>query len=136
MIAVRVVQVAVDEIIDVVAMRHGFVAAAGAMDMTRLMPRATMTGRAAVRVLLADLDHMLVDMVAMRMMEVAVMQVIDMIAVAHRGVAAAGAVLVIVVVVMGKRAAGRCSFLSVQCASQACATAFSTRLSTWASAIE
>ncbi len=36
-IAMRMMQMAIDQIIDVVAMRHGLMAAAGAMDVTRGM---------------------------------------------------------------------------------------------------
>ena len=50
-VPVRVVQVAVDEIVDVIAMRHRFVPATGAVFMARLVPAALMLGRAAVGVL-------------------------------------------------------------------------------------
>ena len=36
-IAMRMMQMAINQIIDVVAMRHGFMTAAGAMDVTRGM---------------------------------------------------------------------------------------------------
>jgi hypothetical protein len=47
-VAMRVVKVAGDAIIRVAAVRHRFVAAAGAVHMARVMPTATMVGSAAV----------------------------------------------------------------------------------------
>lgn len=46
MAAVRVMEMPVDEIVDVVAMRHRFMAAAGAMLMTGLVTGAGMIRRA------------------------------------------------------------------------------------------
>ena len=50
-VAVRVVKVAGDAIVDVVTVRHSLVAAAGAVHMARIMPAATMVGSAALGVL-------------------------------------------------------------------------------------
>jgi hypothetical protein len=47
-VAMRVVEVAGDAIVDVIAVRHRFVAAARAVHMARLMPSATVVGGAAV----------------------------------------------------------------------------------------
>ena len=71
MVAVRVVQVAVDQVVDVVTVRDGFVAATGAMDVAGLVAAAFVLGRAAVGVGGRDRDHVLVDVVAMRMVQVA-----------------------------------------------------------------
>lgn len=100
-IAVRMVQMTVDQVIDVVAVRHRFVAAAGPMHMTGAMAGTVMLRCAAVRVGGADGDHVLVDMVAMHVMQMAVMQEIDMAFVAHRGMTALRAVLVVVMGVLG-----------------------------------
>jgi hypothetical protein len=50
-VAVRVVKMAGDAIIHVVAVRHRVMAAAWAVHMARLMPAATVVGGAAVGVL-------------------------------------------------------------------------------------
>lgn len=100
-VAVRMMQMTVDQVIDVVAVRHRFVPAARPMHMTGAMASAVMLRRAAVRVGCADDDYVLVDMVAMHVMEVAVMQEIDVAFVAHRGVTALRAVLVVVMGVLG-----------------------------------
>ena len=50
-IAVRMVKMAGDPIVHMVAVRHRIVAAYGPVDMTRVAPTAAMVGGAAVRVL-------------------------------------------------------------------------------------
>ena len=88
-VAVRVVQVANNEVVGVVAMRYGFVSAAGAVYMSRFVAVAVMIWGADVRVGGADGDAVFIDVVAVRVVQVAV--VLD------GGVAAARAVLVCVV---------------------------------------
>lgn len=91
--AVGVMQVAIDQVIDVVAMRHRLVAATGAMNVAGLMGTAVVIRRATVRVGRGDLNHVLVDMVAVRMMEMPIVQMIHVTRMAYGGMAAAGAVL-------------------------------------------
>ena len=93
----RVVQVAIDEVVNVVAMRYGFVAAAGAVYMSRFVAVAVMIWGADVRVGGADGDAVFIDVVAVRMVQVAIVQVIDVAFVFDGGVTAACAVLVFVV---------------------------------------
>jgi hypothetical protein len=96
MIAVRVVEPAIDQVIDVVAVGHRFVAAVRAVHVARFV--AVRGVRAAGRILLTDLEVMLFDRaVRVLMVEVVVVEVIDVIAMADRGVAAAGSVLVVVI---------------------------------------
>lgn len=97
MVRVRVVQVAVDEVVDVVAMRHRLMPATGAVLVPRLVSLAAMLGRAAIRVLRSHLNGVLVDVVAVHVVQVPVVQVIDVVAVPQPGVPAPGAVLVGVV---------------------------------------
>ncbi len=66
MIVMRVVKTAVDQVVDVIAMRYLLVPAAGAVDVARFMAAATR--RALVRIVCTDLDLVFVDMIAMRMM--------------------------------------------------------------------
>jgi hypothetical protein len=99
-VPVRVVQVAVDEIVDVIAMRHGLMPATGAVLMPRFVSLATMLGRAAIRVLRRHLDGVLIDVVAVHMVQVPIVQIVDMIAMTYRRVAAVGAVLMRVIGVM------------------------------------
>lgn len=97
----RVVQVVLDPVIDMVAVRNCFMTAARAMDMTGFVAAAAMIGSAAVRIVGGDADHVLVDMIVVRMMKMPVVQIVDMVAVADRRMAAIGAVPVIMVGVVG-----------------------------------
>ncbi len=88
MIAVRMMQVVGDAVIDVIAMRDRLVTAIGAVDMTGLMAAAAVVGGAGVGIAARHLDHVLVDMIVVRVVEMPVMQVVDVAAMAHGGVAA------------------------------------------------
>jgi len=96
-VTVRMVQMAIDEVIDVVAMRHRFVAAAVAVHVAGFVAVAVMVGGADVRVGGADGDGVFIDVVAVRVVQVAVVQVINVAFVLDGGVAAACAVLVFVI---------------------------------------
>jgi hypothetical protein len=61
------------------------------------MSFAAVLGRAAVGVLGRHVDHVLVDMVCVRVMQMPIVQIVDMVAVAHGGMAATRPVLVRVV---------------------------------------
>lgn len=92
----------IDQVADMIAMGDGFVAAAWTVDMAWLVAQHAVRHRGAGRgVHVGNLDHMLVVMVFMRMMQMAVMEVIHMIAVAHRRVPAAWAVHMRMVFVLG-----------------------------------
>ena len=93
----RVVQVAIDEVVNVVAMRHGFVAATGTVDVSRFVAAAVVVRRAGIRVGGADGDAVFIDVVAVRVVQVAVVQVINVAFVLDGSVAAACAVLVFVI---------------------------------------
>ena len=99
-IAVRVMQVTADPVVGVVAMWNRLVTAAGAVHMAGIVTAAAVIRGAAVGILAGDLDHVLVDMTLMRMMEVPVVQIVDVAAMAHGGVAASRAMLVRVVVML------------------------------------
>jgi len=60
-------EVPLDEIVYVVAMRHGLVPATRAVGVAALMTGAAMLRRAGVRVRLRYFDHMLVHVIIMRM---------------------------------------------------------------------
>ncbi|WP_166656260.1 hypothetical protein [Paraburkholderia sp. BL10I2N1] len=94
MISVRMMQVTVDEIVNVVAMWHRFVAAPGAMDVTRRVAAAAR--RTLIGIVRAHFEPMLIYMIAVRVMQVTVMQVIDVIVMSDRRVAAIRTVLMVV----------------------------------------
>lgn len=85
MAAVHMVQAAAYQPIHMIAVRHRFVAATGPVHM-----RAGHRRRAPIGIGRADRDHMFIDMVAVRVVQVAIVQIIDMAIMLHGGVAAAG----------------------------------------------
>jgi len=102
MVAVRMMQVAVDQVVDMIAMRNRFMSTAGAMHVTGLVASAGMSLRAFIGVCFADLDHVLFHAtVGVLMMQMTVVQVIGMAVVIHSRVAAVFAMLMIVVGMFG-----------------------------------
>lgn len=90
-VAVGSVKPALDEVIDVVAMRYRRMSAAIGMAVRRI---ALDRGCVATGVSVVDGDHVLVHVILMRVVQMAVVQVVDVIVVPHRGVAALRSVLV------------------------------------------
>lgn len=98
-VSVRMVQVAVDEIVDVVPMWYGWVATIRPMHVSGFMPFAAMIRSAFRRIGGAYLDLALVDMVLVRVVQVAVVKVVNMVPVPDCNVAAIRPVHVGMVVV-------------------------------------
>ena len=69
--AMRMMQVAGDQVVDVVTMRHGFMAAARTVLVARLVAAAGVVRRASVGIGGTHLDRVLVEVIAMRVMQVA-----------------------------------------------------------------
>lgn len=101
MVAVGVMQVPVDQVVDVIAVGHRLMPAARAVHVVGRVRAAAVVGRAAVRVDVGHLDAMLLDHVALfGMVEVPIVQVVDVILVLNGDVAAVWTMLVATVVVM------------------------------------
>lgn len=66
------VQMTLDQVVGVLAMRDRLVAAAGSMRVLRLVPAAVVLRRAVRRVRVADLDRVLVHVIAMRVVQMPV----------------------------------------------------------------
>lgn len=92
----RMMQVTVHEVIDVVAVRNGLVAAACLMLVRRFMRSTGVRGRARRRVRRSDREHALVGVAFVRVVQVAIVGVVDMVSMPNAGVATAGAVNVVV----------------------------------------
>jgi hypothetical protein len=103
--AVLMMQMIVDSVIGVVAVRHRFMAAAGAVDMRGVVTAAAVTRGAALRVFSRDFDYVLVDVSLMRVMQMTLVEVVDVPLVAHRRMAAARAVLMRMAWVLARRTA-------------------------------
>jgi hypothetical protein len=91
----------VDNIVNVVPMRHSLVPASWTMHMPSFVSGAGMVRRADIRIFCRDFDQMFIDVFAMHMMQVAIVKVIDMIAVLYRRVPASRPMLMRMILVMG-----------------------------------
>jgi hypothetical protein len=96
MATVRVMQVTIDEVITVVAVRNTLVTAAGSVRVRLVMSIAVVSRRAVRTVVAADLEHVLVDVAFVLVVQMAVMQVVGMAMVLDGQVAAIGAVHMVV----------------------------------------
>jgi hypothetical protein len=100
-LGVRVVHVIADEIVDVVAVGNLLVTARGPVLMRRIVCAAGVLGGAAGGIGVGDVEDVLIDVIAVRVVQMAVVQVVGVAVVLDRLVAAAGTVLVGVVGVDG-----------------------------------
>jgi hypothetical protein len=92
--AVRLMQVAADQVIDVVAVRYRFVATAWSVGMLFAVGATGVVWGAVGRISTTDRKLMLVDMIGMRVVEMPFVQIVDVSLVLNRGMAAVRAVLV------------------------------------------
>jgi hypothetical protein len=98
---VLVVQVTVDEVVDVIAVGNCGMSATWAMDMVRAVGRATVPPGACRRILLGNLQDMLLDpTVCGRMVQVSIVEVVDVTVVLNCGMPAVFAMNMVVVFVM------------------------------------
>ncbi|WP_174902454.1 hypothetical protein [Burkholderia pseudomultivorans] len=97
-VAMRVMKAAVDQIIDVIAMRNGFMPAARTVHMARLMIAAVR--RTPVRIFRADFDLVFVYVIAVRMVQVAVVEIVDVVAMLDRRMATSRTMLMFMLGVM------------------------------------
>ena len=102
-VAVHVVQVAIDQIIDVIPMRDSLMPTPRPMNMGSVVATTAMIRGARGRVGRVNSEDMLVNMVAMGVVQMTVMQVVDMTLMQDGGVAAAWTMGVCVVVVRHAR---------------------------------
>ena len=91
--SVRVVQMPGHQIIHVVAVRHSVVPAVWSVRVVLGVLAAVVLRRAARRVARVDGEAVIVDVIAVHVVQVAVVKVIRMVAVSHRLMAAPGFVL-------------------------------------------
>ncbi len=99
-VTVRVMQVTVDKIIDVIAVGYRFVSTSGAVNMVDSVAPTSMRWRASRGIGLTNGDRVLLDLpIGQDVMEVAVVQVVDVTLVSNTGVLAVGTVLVVMMIV-------------------------------------
>lgn len=93
-IAVRVVQVPIDEVVGVVAVWYRLVAATELVDVAGLVAVARVIGGAGVWMGCVDADDVLIDVTCVGVVQVTAVQVVDVTVVVNGGMAAVGTVLV------------------------------------------
>lgn len=100
MIAMGMMQVSIHQVVHMIAMGYSLMTAAWPMHMSCRMTATLMSRRATVRVLAAHLQGMLIDMVAMYMMQMAIVKIIDVTIMLDGSMATARLMLVIVALVL------------------------------------
>ena len=98
---VRMVQLTLDEVVDVITVRHRFVTTVGSVLVPDVVRRSPLTGRAAVGVLVIDRDSVLIDVILVGMVQMSVVEKVGMPIVADGDMTAVRSVLVIVAGVDG-----------------------------------
>jgi hypothetical protein len=100
-ITIRMMQMTIDKIIDMIAMRHRFVPTTRSMFVADLVTAAIVVGRAALGVFGTDFQDMILDQRRAnrthRVMEMTVVEVIDMVVVFESSVPAVRAMSVTVI---------------------------------------
>ena len=100
-VTVRVMQVAGDEVVDVIAVRDLLVTAVRAVDVLALVGGAVVLRSAVGGMVGVDLDDVLVDVIPVGVMQVPAVEIVDVAVVFDGGVSAARLVLVLVLLVDG-----------------------------------
>lgn len=97
-IAVRMVQMSIDQVIDMIAMRDCFVATVWTMNMAGVMAGALVGRRARSRISVADFDDVFFHRaIRVHVVQMSVVQIVDMITMLDTGVLAVGTVDVVMV---------------------------------------
>lgn len=104
-VPVGMVKVIAHEIVDMVAVWNGFVPAARTMYVIGVMAATLMIWGAPVRIGRSHRDDMLINVIAMQVMKMAIVQIVDVAIMQYPQMAAVGAVLMGVVGRVRKRAA-------------------------------
>jgi hypothetical protein len=96
-VTMRVMQVAVNKVVNMVAVRDGFVTAAWSVNVACLVSGAMMIRSTDVRILLCDFQDMLFDLtICLNVVQMSIMQVVHMIAVLDTRVLAIWTMLMVV----------------------------------------
>ena len=102
-IAVNVMQMTRNQVVDMIAVGNRLVSATYAMLVALLMAIANVIGSTTCRVGTGGLDHVFINMAFMQEMQVSVVQVIDVAVVLHSDMSAVGTMLVSMLLVDGVR---------------------------------
>lgn len=93
-VTMRMVQVAIDQVVDVIAMRNWLMAAPRAMSVVWVVAFAAVLRSTGIGIRSGHLDDMFIYMIFMKVMQVAVMEVINMVTMHDAGMTTIRAMLV------------------------------------------
>jgi len=110
-ISVGMMQMVADQVVHVIAMRDGLMRAVGTMGVVLVVRSTHMVWRASVRIGRFNLEHVFVYMIEVRMMQMAIMQIVGMSGVRDGYVTTRRMMLVIVVLMF--RTGAHCDLLLV-----------------------
>jgi hypothetical protein len=91
-ISVRMMQMPIHKIVDVISVRDLFVTTAWTVNMTRFVTRTLMSWRAGVGVLFRYFDTVFIDVIPMMVMKMTIVKVVHMITVFNSSVSTIGTV--------------------------------------------
>jgi hypothetical protein len=92
-VSMGMVQVTIDQVIDMIAVGHGFMATIGTMDMTLGVPADVMVAGAFIGMRSINFNDMLLNLAALLMHQMAIFEIICVAVMFNRCVPATGAVL-------------------------------------------
>ena len=86
-VAMGVVQVTIDDVVDVIPVGHSLVTTARSVNVVFIMTCAAVIGRAGVWIFLIHVKAVLIYVVSMHVMKMAIMNIVDVVSMPNRCVA-------------------------------------------------
>jgi hypothetical protein len=111
MAVVWIMQMAADQVVDMISVWHSLMAASGAMHMFRLMHGTLMPRCAVFRICLCHGYDMLINMAAVRIVQMTIVQIIDVIVMPDASMTALRAVRMSMIFVLWQVTIRHCRFL-------------------------
>lgn len=106
MIPMRMMQVVVNQVVDVITVGNALMCTAGTVYMSLVMSTALMTGRTLIGICRVDFKHVFVNVIEVHVMQVAIMQIVGMAGMSDGDMAAGEPVLMAVLLMLGAGAHG------------------------------
>jgi hypothetical protein len=101
MIPMWMMQVAVNQVVKVITVGNGLMSTAGTVYMSLVMSATLMTGRTLIGICRVDFEHVFVNVILVHVMQVAIMQIIDVVGMSDSHMAAGEPVLMAVPLMLG-----------------------------------
>jgi len=111
MAAMRIMQMAADQIVSMISMRYGFMAASGSVHMFLLMHSAFVPRCAFFRICFCHGYDMLINMIAMGVVQMPVVQIVDVVVVNYTCMSAFRPVRMSMIFVLWQVTISHCRFL-------------------------